>query len=420
MQATRRGPNNLVLGTTNGDGLLASVIPAGVKGIDKLCTQMQILLDPWTPEDHFSIYKQILAVIDEVDPAVVVLDTLFFPGVEAARTRNRVHAIISPNLASDTFGSAQPRLGMLWKYPALGSGYPFPVPLTSILPNIYLNMRIIGAILRLSYFSTKCHFLKAQGIQNAMDLTTTYRPDVPWITQTLPAAAFPLDIIPPNVTLAGPILLSTAPAHTQDPELMMWIDRAPTILINLGTLFTYSIIQAHQMAAAIEIVLQETPSIQVLWKLTPSPSVKDRINPQTSSSYLKSTGRVKVVEWFTIDPAALLVEKNIIAVVTHGGAGGYHEAIASGVPQVVVPLWADLYNFAQLAESRGVGVWACREMSPEWSGECLAEAILNVVVGQRAREVRRKADEMRKECERWGVGRDVAGDAIAGLARSGR
>lgn len=118
MQATRSGSNNLVLGSTNGDGLFASVIPAGLKGIDKLCTQMQILLDPWTPEDHFSIYKQILSVIDEVDPAVVVLDTLFFPGVEAARTRNRVHAIISPNLASDTFGSAQPRLGMLWKYPA--------------------------------------------------------------------------------------------------------------------------------------------------------------------------------------------------------------------------------------------------------------------------------------------------------------
>lgn len=293
------------------------------------------------------------------------------------------------------------------------------MPFTSILPNIYLNIRIIGAVLRLAYFSSKRRYLKAQGIQNAMDLTTTYRPDVPWITQTLPAAAFPLDIIPLNVTLAGPILLSTATARTQDPELMTWVDRHPTILINLGTLFTYSITQAHQMAAAIEIVLREITDIQILWKFTPSSNVRYRISPQTSFSHLESTGRVKVVEWLTIDPAALLVDDNIIAVVTHGGAGGYHEAIASGVPQVLVPLWADLYNFAQLAESKGVGVWACREKSPDWDAKCLAEAILDVIVDKRAREVRRKAEEMRKECEMWGVGRDVAGDVVAGLARSG-
>ncbi|KAF4503571.1 sterigmatocystin biosynthesis peroxidase stcC [Fusarium agapanthi] len=39
----------------------------------------------------------------------------------------------------------------------------------------------------------------------------------------------------------------------------------------------------------------------------------------------------------------------------------------SGVTQVILPLWADLYNYAALAETRGVGVWGCKESTPNWT-----------------------------------------------------
>jgi hypothetical protein len=43
---------------------------------------------------------------------------------------------------------------------------------------------------------------------------------------------------------------------------------------------------------------------------------------------LEATQRVKVMQWLTIDPTALLETGDIAAFVTHGGANGFHESIA--------------------------------------------------------------------------------------------
>jgi hypothetical protein len=87
-------------------------------GIDHLCEDMQLWISPWSAEDHFSLYQEMQAIINDVDPAVVVLDTLFRPGIDAARDMNRLHAIISPNSVVDNFLGDQPYGSMFWKYPA--------------------------------------------------------------------------------------------------------------------------------------------------------------------------------------------------------------------------------------------------------------------------------------------------------------
>jgi hypothetical protein len=57
-------------------------------------------------------------VIDKVDPAVVVLDTVFIPAIEATREKNRQYAVITPNQVIDNFITVQPYGSMFWKYPA--------------------------------------------------------------------------------------------------------------------------------------------------------------------------------------------------------------------------------------------------------------------------------------------------------------
>lgn len=79
---------------------------------------MQIALDPWNQEDHLALFRHISKLIEDVDPAVVVLDTMFSPAIEATRAANRLHAFITPNMLVDNFPDKQPWLGMLWKYPA--------------------------------------------------------------------------------------------------------------------------------------------------------------------------------------------------------------------------------------------------------------------------------------------------------------
>jgi hypothetical protein len=103
---------------TDEDGKIGAISKPGMEGIKRIAGDMQIYLDPWQEEDHLAHFHQLSDLIDEIDPAVVVLDTIFFPAIEATRAKNRLHAFITPNIVIDNFPGEQPRLGMLWKYPA--------------------------------------------------------------------------------------------------------------------------------------------------------------------------------------------------------------------------------------------------------------------------------------------------------------
>ena len=89
------------------------------------------------------------------------------------------------------------------------------------------------------------------------------------------------------------------------------------------------------------------------------------------------------------------------------------------MPQIVLPLWADLYTYAQLAEQIGVGIWACRETSPDWTPECLENDILKVTVGPESESFGRKARQISASVRENGLGRDLSADVIAKLAGSG-
>jgi hypothetical protein len=100
------------------DGRIGAISPHGVEGIKALAQDMQIFIAPWKQEDHLAHFRQVTEIIKEVDPAVVCLDTMFAPAIEATRALNRQHAFITPNILVDNFLDRQPWLGMLWKYPA--------------------------------------------------------------------------------------------------------------------------------------------------------------------------------------------------------------------------------------------------------------------------------------------------------------
>lgn len=107
-----------MLGGYDDEGLSNMVYPPGLPGIEVLATGLQQILSPWPAEEHLALHDEIAALIDELDPAVVVLDTIFGPAIEATRGRNRTHAFITPNTLIDNFLADQPYGQMFWKYPA--------------------------------------------------------------------------------------------------------------------------------------------------------------------------------------------------------------------------------------------------------------------------------------------------------------
>lgn len=92
--------------------------PPGRAGIDALCRDFQLYVSPWSVEDHLAMYEQMKQILAEVDPAVVILDTLLRPALDATRDQNRLHAFLVPNTLIDNFPDKQPWGAMLWKYPA--------------------------------------------------------------------------------------------------------------------------------------------------------------------------------------------------------------------------------------------------------------------------------------------------------------
>ena len=312
----------------------------------------------------------------------------------------------------------------------MGCDFSFPVPWHKIPENIYFTVRFIyGMINRPDFKDTKKH-LQAYGLS---DSTALPRPDRPWISQNMVEASIPLDVVPPNVTSAGPIILDTEPAVQQDPELAAWLARAPTVLINLGSLFTYSEDHATTMAQAIQDLLSMT-GVQVLWKMG-----KDSAYPDTYMLPVRSyidEGRLRIADWLTVDPVSLMETGHIVASVHHGGANCYHEAIAyviapsteimhpltfhsAGIPQVIIPLWMDLYNYAQMAEDIGVGVYATRGTAPQWTVEGLRDPFLRVLDGgKESLRIRQKARELGDIAQKE-PGRYVAARVIARLAESG-
>jgi hypothetical protein len=87
-------------------------------GIAHISRDIQLYICPWEPEQHLQLYEEIGAIIDEVDPAVIVLDSLMQPAIDVTRDKHRQHAILTPNTHIDNFPAIQPYGGMLWKYPA--------------------------------------------------------------------------------------------------------------------------------------------------------------------------------------------------------------------------------------------------------------------------------------------------------------
>lgn len=212
----------------------------------------------------------------------------------------------------------------------MGSGIPYPVPWNRMAENIYLNFRFISSVFSIPEIKRKQTFLKSKGVRDPLNLML-HRPDVPWLTETMPGASIPVDPIPPNVTCTGPMVLSLGPAEEQDPVLTKWLSRAPTVLVNLGSVYTYSEPVAKTMAKGLAGVLATT-DVQILWKFRGRTSDVDDGGVLGDDFKLPlqpfiDSERIRMMSWLPIDPPSILESGYVIASVHHGGSGCYHEAI---------------------------------------------------------------------------------------------
>ncbi|KAK8100035.1 hypothetical protein PG999_010409 [Apiospora kogelbergensis] len=408
-----------VLEATRGSPLADFAHALTVSGWLTVGSHMQLWMSPWSGPNYLDLMREMGDVMDRLDPAVVVLDSFMWPGIDTAREKKRLHAFIVPNMLTDNFIYLQPWLGGYWKVPALSSNLPFPIPWSKIPLNVVhsLVMRY-GLSWTPKLRSTKAYVL-SNGVRHtrSSDFYDIYRPDTPWITQTLPEASLPVDYIPPNVTCTGPIVSYSPPLAEQDSELAAWLQNGPTVLINLGNTVSYDEKRAGAFIGALSSLLESRLSLQVLWKFQKAGAYSDDVFGAVRK-YMDS-GRLRVVSWLEAGPVALLETGHVKAFVHHGGAGSYYDGIISGVPHIVLPLWADHYNIASLVEYLHIGVQGCKETIPDWTSECLAGAISGVLdESETSQKMRGRAQEIGR-IARASPGRHGAAQIVAKLAGTG-
>lgn len=89
----------------------------GLGATTQFMWQMMRVVVPWSAPEFMRVYRSVIRIIDDVSADVVVVDSMFSPGLTACRLLKVRHIILSPNTLKDFASVLQPWGAMFWKYP---------------------------------------------------------------------------------------------------------------------------------------------------------------------------------------------------------------------------------------------------------------------------------------------------------------
>ncbi|KAK4118580.1 glycosyltransferase family 1 protein [Parathielavia appendiculata] len=392
-----------------------------------------VLLMPHSGPEFIQVYKSFARVVDEVQPDIIVVDSLFSPVLTACRHLKLKHLVFSPNTLKDFSAALQPWGAMLWKFPAMGSAFEFPVPWTAIPANIfYCFYQIYVSLTDRRVKAMKAHIKRELGadVVSFDTLMLSPLPGQNILVGNRPETDFPLAYIPKHLTPCGPVIRPAPSAAEVDPELDSWLRRGPTVFISLGTHRAMDEDEALEMAATLRQLLEAGDArkeggvggvagkLQVLWKLkrakpthTPTYEAGPGTRVYRALQNFMEADRIRILDWVKPQPSAVLEVGTVVCSINHGGANSFHDAVTCGVPQIVLPSWLDCYDFASRAEVLRIGRWGNKKTMPLCTAYELAPILIDVVLGPRAESMRSRVRELAALCART-PGATVAASAI--------
>ncbi|KAE8149115.1 hypothetical protein BDV25DRAFT_130633 [Aspergillus avenaceus] len=345
----------------------------------------------WTDPEYKTMVHDCATIIQKLRPHLVVLDPFFSQAVDACRMLEQRYVGLSPNTFKEHV--VQPWLEDLWKHPAAFSGYPYPLPWRLILPNAYLVLRRGWARANSKRFKDLVRYRKDHGMAGPLPgpaIQTGNANDYPILLPTRKETEYPC-YLPDNFTQCGPILRPSGPITEEDPDLASWLARHPTVLVNLGSHLTYTDEVMGEFMKAFRMLWDKRPGVQILWKiLTKTGKVSEEALPSDLRAAIAG-GQVRVESWLAVEPVSILKSGHVQCMVHHGGSNSYHEAIAAGVPQVVLPVWYDTYDFASRAEWLGVGLRANQKNTSAVDGIELGQTLIRMLASDEGLAMQDKA-----------------------------
>ncbi|SCL73297.1 polyene glycosyltransferase [Micromonospora peucetia] len=303
-------------------------------------------LDVSTDYDHMGqLYRRCLEIIDEVGPAVAVVDSLTSWAMDAAQTR-QLPFVVSISLPPSNFLQQQ----LPPRYPVSFSGLPARMTPRQQAANASFRNRLVRALTepeRLRRSLAAVATRKAAGIRNPEMRPAGYvESAAALMAYTVFGFEYPFATAPAKLRMLGPVVPRELPPVDGNDELTRWLDDHPSVVyIGFGTIMRPS---QGQVEAIVEVADRLGPEHAVLWKL---PARQQHLLPPAE----RLPGNLRVEAWMP-SQLRVLAHPHVRVVFNHGAANAIHEAVHFALPQLVMPFWLDCPDGAVRAVDSGVAL----------------------------------------------------------------
>jgi polyene glycosyltransferase len=304
----------------------------------------------YDPTLQVAKHRRLEAALDDLRPALLVIDIMCQFAVDLAITRKIPYVLSDPYLPSMWLSAPVP-FGKSYTPPG------FPVPHTGFSNRMSVPQRLANRLFRLRtllmFFTPRMMGMLARDKRTRQELGVAPQARRPMATIDHAALVLCLSLaeldypfpMPDNVAFIG-ALVPPLPQADRPNEVSDWLDaQSSVVFVGLGTVTRLTRRQIHAM---VEVACRLAGRHQILWKL---PAEQQRMLPPASSL----PANLRVQDWV---PSQLdvLAHPNVKLFFTHGGGNGFHEGLYFGKPLVVRPLWADCYDQAVRGAEQGISL----------------------------------------------------------------
>ncbi|MFF3445043.1 glycosyltransferase [Streptosporangium sp. NPDC002721] len=295
------------------------------------------------PDGGEAKYLALDALAEEIDPALMVFDSVNPLGLLIALKRKIPFVLSSPFLPSNLLLAKTPR-----GFPMMHTGLPLNMSFRQRVANNVFKIRA-----GLMFLHPKMLRLALKGVARVRQLQLPREMLSPSakidcadavLCYTVFGLEYPLPL-PDKFHLVGAII-PPLPEAEEDGELSRWLDANPSVVyIGLGTITRLTRPEVH---ALVEVARRLDGRHSVLWKL---PTEQQRMLPPRD----ELPANLRIESWV---PSQLdvLAHPNVRLFFNHGGANAFHEGLYFGKPQIIRPLWVDCYDQAIRGVDSGVSL----------------------------------------------------------------
>jgi polyene glycosyltransferase len=341
------------------------------------------------------------AVVDQLRPALMVIDVMSYYGVDVARSRGIPYVLSVPFVASNVLTRHLP-FGRTFTppgFPVPSSGLPAAMTRRQRLANRAFQARcllmpfdrVLGAA-----FREDARLRAAAGLPPSNEMARIEEAAL-ILCYSIAELDYPFTV-PDHVRMLG-AMIPPLPEAPRDGELTTWLDRHESVAYwGFGTITRLS---RDEVGTLVEVARRLEGRHDVLWKL---PAGQQHLLPDAAT--LPSNLRI---ESWVPSQLDVLAHPHVRVFFNHGGGNAYHEAAYFGTPQVVRPLWVDCYDQAVRVQDLGLGLRLDnpRELRADYVEDKLVRVLGDPAYTGRAQRI--------AALQRAAGGRETAADLLVAL-----